>query len=116
MGISMSEAYTIRNLAFSFLNTLTLIFAELEGRYYGGGVLELIPSEFKSIPVPYFKAKNREFKRLDAMLRSKKPLDSILEFTDDLILKGHLKLGEKDIQKLKRIYAKLINRRLKIDK
>jgi hypothetical protein len=32
-----------------FFNPLTALSAELEGRYYGGGVLELIPSEIERL-------------------------------------------------------------------
>lgn len=38
--------------AASFLNTWTLISAELFGRSYGGGVLELMPSEANQLPMP----------------------------------------------------------------
>jgi adenine-specific DNA-methyltransferase len=114
--ISMKGGYDVRNLAFSFLNTLSFIFTELEGRYYGGGVLELVPNEFKGIPVPYLKPKERDLKKLDSMLRDRKPLDSILAFTDGIILKDHLKLSADEIEKVRRIYTKLINRRLKIGK
>lgn len=40
------------NLVCSFLNPLTAITAELEGRYYGGGVLELVPSEIEKLYIP----------------------------------------------------------------
>ena len=36
----------------SFLNTWTLLNAELLGRSYGGGVLELMPSEANHLPLP----------------------------------------------------------------
>ncbi|MBR8256689.1 N-6 DNA methylase [Burkholderia ambifaria] len=35
-----------------FVNPLTALSAELEGRHYGGGVLELIPSEIERLIVP----------------------------------------------------------------
>ncbi len=35
-----------------FVNPLTALSAELEGRHYGGGVLELIPSEIERLVVP----------------------------------------------------------------
>lgn len=38
--------------AVAFLNTWTLIYAELTGRSYGGGVLELMPSEANGLPLP----------------------------------------------------------------
>jgi adenine-specific DNA methylase len=52
-------AYRIRtkdvageHLVGCFLNPLTALSAELEGRHYGGGVLELIPSEIERLVVP----------------------------------------------------------------
>src|SRR5690606_3680901 len=39
-------------LVFSFINSLTALSAELEGRHYGGGVLELVPSEIERLLVP----------------------------------------------------------------
>lgn len=41
------------NLVVCFLNSLTALSAELEGRHYGGGVLELVPSEIDRLKVPY---------------------------------------------------------------
>jgi len=38
-------------LATSFLTALTALSAEIEGRYYGGGVLELVPSEIERLLV-----------------------------------------------------------------
>jgi adenine-specific DNA methylase len=38
-------------LVAGFVNSLTLLSAELEGRHYGGGVLELVPSEIGRLPV-----------------------------------------------------------------
>ena len=39
-------------LVFSFVNPLTALSAELEGRHYGGGVLELVPSEIERLLIP----------------------------------------------------------------
>ena len=41
-----------RALVAGFHNSLTILSAELEGRTYGGGVLELVPSEIARIAVP----------------------------------------------------------------
>ena len=40
-------------LVYCFINSLTALSAELEGRYYGGGVLELVPSEIERLLVVY---------------------------------------------------------------
>lgn len=52
-------AYRIRarevdaeRLVACFINPLTALSAELEGRHYGGGVLELVPSEIERLLVP----------------------------------------------------------------
>lgn len=52
-------AYRIRtngiageHLVGCFINPLTALSAELEGRHYGGGVLELIPSEIERLIIP----------------------------------------------------------------
>jgi hypothetical protein len=43
---------TAASLVYSFLNSLTSLSAELEGRHYGGGVLELVPSEIERLILP----------------------------------------------------------------
>jgi len=60
-ALTTDTAYRVRpkagcaaeGLVFSFLNSLTLLSAELEGRHYGGGVLELVPSEIERLCVPW---------------------------------------------------------------
>ena len=43
---------TPEKLIYCFLNALTALSAELEGRHYGGGVLELVPTEIEKLLVP----------------------------------------------------------------
>lgn len=112
--IRMKEGYKIQDLVFSFYNTLTFIFAELEGRYYGGSVLELTPNEYKNLSIPYKRSVPvTALNKLDKLLRSTTNIREILEFTDEIILKDTLKLTKTDIQKLREIYIKLVRRRLK---
>lgn len=47
-NISVTEI----ELVYSFVNSLTALSAELEGRHYGGGVLELVPSEIRKLIIP----------------------------------------------------------------
>ncbi|EKD86164.1 MAG: hypothetical protein ACD_37C00436G0004 [uncultured bacterium] len=112
--ISMKDGFDVKSLSFCFFNSLTFIFTELEGRYYGGGVLELVPNEFKNISVPYFKISKKDVEKLDQMLRSKKPLGEILKYTNQIVLKEKLNLSDKKIKKINQIYTKLVKRRLKI--
>ena len=47
--IRLKEGLDKDSLVFCFYNSLTLAQCEFQGRYYGGGVSELVPTEFKKI-------------------------------------------------------------------
>ncbi len=53
-----------------FVNPLTALSAELEGRHYGGGVLELIPSEIERLVVPLPETVNIDIASLDEDIRN----------------------------------------------
>lgn len=114
--IRMREGYDIKNLTFSFYNTFTFIYAELMGRYYGGGVLELTPNEFKDLPVPYISgAVNSKLKKLDRLVREEAEPAKMLDYTDHFVLQKQCGLSEIELKKLRAIYRKLLVRRLKKD-
>jgi len=96
-------------LAYLFLNPLTAVFAELEGRYYGGGVLELVPTEIRKLYIPIPKKLDHCLKSLDDMVRNYS-MDSVLRLQGDKIL-GGIGLSKKDIQSVYFIWEKLKNRR-----
>jgi adenine-specific DNA-methyltransferase len=52
---------TMRGLCYSFYNSVTLLMSEIEGRFYGGGVLELTPNEFRRLPLYYSEPTDNEF-------------------------------------------------------
>src|SRR6185503_9450157 len=54
---------TATSLVYSFLNSLTCLCAELEVRHYGGGVLELVPSEIERFILPIFDVPDSSLKR-----------------------------------------------------
>jgi adenine-specific DNA-methyltransferase len=112
--IKMNDNYNIKDLVFSFHNTLSFIYAELEGRYYGGGVLELMPNEYKTLPVPFVKKVSaKQLKRFDTLLRRNAKISEILQYTNEIILKDHYGMSNDDIDTLGEIYQKLLTRRLK---
>ena len=99
-AFTTDTAYRIRSkegsaeqLVFGFLNGLTALTAELEGRHYGGGVLELIPSEIEKLHVPVPSKIKPRAADLDKTLRSM-PMDSALELQTKDIL-GSMGLPEK---------------------
>lgn len=54
----------------SFHNSFTLLTAEIEGRSFGGGVLELVPSEVARLRVIVHESMGDELVKLDAIARS----------------------------------------------
>lgn len=73
----------------AFHNSLTLLSAELEGRSFGGGVLELVPSEIGRLLVPIVPGFGEELDRLDGLARERVDGDgeALVEETDRLLRK-----------------------------
>lgn len=87
-------AYRIRTrdvlpekLVYCFINPLTALSAELEGRHYGGGVLELIPSEIERLLVPLPQKVNVNLVDLDKAIRSL-PTHQVLSRQGKAVLGG----------------------------
>jgi adenine-specific DNA-methyltransferase len=59
-----------KKLVGSFINPLTALSAELEGRHYGGGVLELIPSEIEKLIIPLSDRAEIDLENLDRAIRT----------------------------------------------
>ena len=111
--IEMKKGFEINSLIYSFYNSLTLAFAEIEGRYYGGGVLELTPSEFKKLPIPYIKIKEDQFQKYRNKFEEKKNIENMLNSYDSKILNKVLSLSEEEIKRVQQIRQKLINKRFR---
>lgn len=111
--ISMREGFHIDNLVCSFYNSLTLAFAELKGRYYGGGVLELTPSEFKGLPIPYAEIGDLSFQQYCERFEAKSSIADILRVNDKRLLADTLDMSDEDIAFLNSIYNKLLGKRLR---
>ncbi|MCM3082146.1 Eco57I restriction-modification methylase domain-containing protein [Brevibacillus invocatus] len=113
--ITMRDNYNMDSFAFSFYNSLTLVYAELYGRFYGGGVLELTPNEFKNLPLPYVEVPKDRLSELDRMFRDEISFEEILSVTNSYILKEVLNFTDAEIHFLNETRRMLIRRRLKID-
>jgi len=111
--IEMNNNFDLNSFIYSFYNSLTLVFAEIEGRYYGGGVLELTPSEFKKLPIPYTVIDNNQFNDFTINFENKESIKQILSANDSSILNRLLNLDSKEIEKLQFIRKKLISKRLR---
>lgn len=111
--VEMREGYDLNSFIYSFYNTLTLLLTELDGRYYGGGVLELIPSEFKKLSVPYNDISNTQFVNFTNAFENKSNIEEILSQNDFNILNPTLGIGNEALLKLTEIRNKLKKKRLR---
>lgn len=109
-------AYRIRTstvvagrLVGSFINPLTALSAELEGRHYGGGVLELVPSEIEKLIVPLSEKAEVDLVDLDKAIRSL-PTHRVLDRQGRIIL-GALGLSRGDQHRVLEGWRSLRDRR-----
>jgi hypothetical protein len=99
-----------RGLAAGFHSSLTLLSAELEGRSFGGGVLELVPSEIERLAVVNAPEAAKWLAQLDEVVRSGDE-EGLVRLTDAALVEaGAL---EKDLaEALSEARNELLNRRL----
>lgn len=83
-------------LVYGFYNSLTALSAELEGRHYGGGVLELVPSEIEKLLLPATEGLEPDVERLDRMVREDTVADT-LEAQSETVLAALTKAEQMDL-------------------
>ncbi|HHP0278156.1 N-6 DNA methylase [Acinetobacter baumannii] len=97
-----------KKLAFLFLNPLTAIYCEIEGRSYGGGVLELVPSEIRNIRIPIVDI-DFDLHDLDQNFKTLTIIE-LMKLQGTKIF-SKLDISQKDIDLLVNIWIKLKDRR-----
>jgi len=105
-------AIDAKSFVFGFVNSLTALSAEIEGRSYGGGVLELVPSEINRLLIPVIKFDNPSLDRLNELAISKDPLTYLPE--QDKAILGKIGVSQADQEILHGAWLKLRNRRHRI--
>lgn len=104
------------DLVAAFHNSLTLLTAELEGRSFGGGVLELVPSEIARLTVPLPRDLAGIIPRLDSIARdaalAADKKGQLIEETDTLLSKHVPGLAPSLVQQLREAREFLLRRRL----
>lgn len=96
-------------LVFSFVNSFTALTSELEGRFYGGGVLELVPSEIEKTFIPIVSIHKLQLDDLDRDFQNLNTQE-ILKRQDEIILK-EIGLNKKEREIIHDAWLKLRNRR-----
>ena len=110
--VYLKEGVDKKAFVASFYNSVSLAFAEIVGRSYGGGVLELMPNEVEEIIIPYKVENAKLFDTIDKMMRAKTDIEEVLKITNQIILKEHYGLTQKEINLAHNIWKKLSTRRL----
>lgn len=109
-------AYRIRSktvneakLVYFFCNPLTALSAEIEGRHYGGGVLELVPSEIEKLLIPVPSKLRPAPLSLDKLVRSTSAEDYLAQQAIKVL--GAIGLNRNNQVELVSAWLKLRNRR-----
>lgn len=110
--VFIKEGVNHKAFVVSYYNSLSFAFAEILGRNFGGGVLELMPSEVEGVYLPYREENTNLFEIVDKMVREKKTADEILDFTDKELLQKGMGFSETEIKMARSIWHKLMGRRL----
>ena len=99
----------------SFHNSLTLLTAEVEGRSFGGGVLELVPSEIRRLSLPVVEGFGVHLGKLDRLARDvieRADTDPLVERTDELLVRSRIGLTFELLDALRSGRELLLSRRL----
>lgn len=90
---------------------LTAASAEIEGRSYGGGVLELEPTEAERLLMPAKLNGALPLTECDKLTRAGR-LNDVLEENARIVLMGHMGLSKADCHLLRDIWMKMRDRRM----
>ena len=108
--VRFKQKISARRLAAAFCNSLTFAWAEICGRSYGGGVLELEPCEAEELPIPMAAAKAVNEHILDNLLRDS-GVEAALDYTDPILLGEGLGMSDTEIASVRSSWITLRNRR-----
>ena len=97
-------------LCASMVNSLTFAWAEVCGRSYGGGVLELEPREAENLFVPYRFTSGLDVDFIDARLRAG-DMKAALDHGDDVLLRRGCGLSKTDVRRAREGWDRLRQRR-----
>jgi adenine-specific DNA-methyltransferase len=101
------------DLVAGFHNTATLLTAEIEGRSFGGGVLELVPTEIGRLTVPLVSELARSLSYLDTHVRTVgSDSESLVQKTDELLVRTISGLTSDVLDRLREARTSLLQRRM----
>lgn len=108
----VSSEYAPEVLTVGFFNSLTALTAEMAGRTYGGGVLELVPSEIRSLLIPIVDVDPDDLVRLDRRFRDGESVEEVFRAQDESVLR-RAGVTRSDVRIIQNARRRLMNRRLR---
>lgn len=116
--IKFSEGVDHEIVLLSYYNSISFAFTEICGRSYGGGVLEILPSEVGNIMIPIINNIPKELKRelleqVDQIIRNDDDIEKALDIIDEKLLINIMNVEPTICKKCRLIWKKMQNRRLK---
>lgn len=111
--ILAGASVTADDFTATFHNSLTMLSAEVEGRSFGGGVLELVPSEVSALRVPVLPGARSVLSQLDEISRSSTDPEALIEATDTALSRLLPALDPQTLSALSEARHTLKDRRLK---
>lgn len=109
--VRVKDGTNIRLLAAIFFNSLTLAWAEVCGRSYGGGVLELEPREAEELPIAYNDDIEIDIEKVEDLLRRDYAYEA-LDYVDNIVLKNYLGFDNFMMRKVRSAWEQLRDRRV----
>ena len=110
MGELADVGVDVDMLCASMVNSLTFAWAEVCGRSYGGGVLELEPREAERLLVPYRFSAGLDVEYIDRRLRAD-DLEGALDHGDRALLKDGCGFSDRDVNRARAAWNRLRSRR-----
>ncbi|MEG0416443.1 MAG: Eco57I restriction-modification methylase domain-containing protein [Erysipelothrix sp.] len=115
--IKFNDDIDKKRIQLSYYNSVSFAFSEISGRSYGGGVLEILPSELSKIVLP--KIDNIDDDKVEELLnfiddniRNNNDIEKVLEKVDNEILVGLLGMSNEECTQFRKIWKNLQNKRL----
>jgi adenine-specific DNA-methyltransferase len=115
--MKFNEDIEPRNILLSYYNSISFAFTEICGRSYGGGVLEILPSEMGNIMLPIISnidstLRTNLLQQIDSIIRKNKNIEYVLDIIDKELLIKHLSIESALCDHCRDIWKKLQRRRL----
>jgi adenine-specific DNA-methyltransferase len=115
--MKFNNGVVAENVLLSYYNSVSFAFAEICGRSYGGGVLEILPGEMGNILLPVVNGINVALRdellnQVDAIIRNGDDVELALDLVDQRLLVYTLGIETEICRQCRDIWRKLQRRRL----